>query len=148
METTTIAELVGNLGGMGLAVGIAWYLITKTLPRRDEQFERSLDKISERFSASLEKLQASHKHDTGELAAAVRQLADRVEKNTRVVLGVSMRGVPPDGEATSELARGAGISRPTVETIRRAIRRSRTSDDDTDIIALDALRELDEKPPP
>lgn len=143
MDTPTIAELASNLGGLGVVIGLVWYLITKTLPRRDERFEQSLDKVQERFAKSLETIQNSHQNEIAELAASVRHLADRVEKNTRVVLGVSMRGIPPDerGGTTTELAKGAGLSRPTVETLCRAIRRGRSSDDDTDTIAIAALRE-------
>lgn len=145
MDTPTIAELVGNLGGLGVVVGLVWYLITKTLPRRDERFEKSLDRVQERFAASLNTIQNCHQNEITELAASVRHLADRVEKNTRVVLGVSMRGVPPDerGESTSELARVAGVSRPVaVQAIRSAARRARRTSDDTDTIALATVREI------
>lgn len=136
VEPNTIAEIASNVGALGVLSVFVWHLLTKTLPRMQAS-----------FTEALESVQAAHRVEFQAWTASIDKLADRVEKNTRVVLGVSIRGVGGDAGSTVELARGAGLPRSAVvSAMRRVVSRARKagSPDDTQTIIFDAMREVDE----
>lgn len=57
---TSIGALMANVG---FSAVVAWYLLTRALPKMQDQFTASNEKLQVQFTASIEKLQEKHERN-------------------------------------------------------------------------------------
>ena len=138
MNSMSLAiEVIGVLGPMGIISLIVWYVLTKSLPKKDEAHETSRSLRDKLFLEALEKADKQRREDNERLVTVIsentkslKNLVDRSEEQSRLLMlhDATMRNLANTGvtsTTTEDLATAAGVPREViVSAVRAAAKRS------------------------
>ena len=81
----TLAQLVTALGPVGILAWYLWYTTSVTLPKRDDTYTKSVEKITDGFNSSLKEEREFRRMETEALKAFItsRQYCNYNSDNPR-----------------------------------------------------------------
>jgi len=81
-DISVISQLIGSLGVSGVLAWYCWYVTSTTLPRLQDAFREENRLLREHYSATIDRVLAEHKDESGRLAEAVEHMVTHCSGRT------------------------------------------------------------------